>query len=126
MRTITRGRKIPIEQLTIADIERMFSKAITNGNCYELHRLPVNPTTKPGRANVTINKQAYTGYRVTYTLGYGQIPSNLEVDHMCRNSSCIRISHLQLVTPTQNQILYGDAKHKLRALELQGVKGTAH
>lgn len=33
-----------------------------------------------------------------------KIPSNMQIDHKCKNRDCVKISHLRIVTPKQNKI----------------------
>lgn len=37
-----------------------------------------------------------------WSIEYGPIPDGLTVDHLCRNTSCVRTSHMELVTPEEN------------------------
>lgn len=42
------------------------------------------------------------GHRVVYELVCGSIPDGLEIDHLCRNRSCVRPDHLEPVTHAEN------------------------
>lgn len=41
-------------------------------------------------------------HRVSYRLFTGEIPSHLQIDHLCRVRSCVNPDHLELVTLTEN------------------------
>lgn len=41
-------------------------------------------------------------HRVMYEQAIGPIPPGLHVDHLCRNRTCIRPTHLEPVTPAEN------------------------
>lgn len=41
-------------------------------------------------------------HRVAYELLIGQIPDGLELDHLCRNPSCVNPAHLEPVTHREN------------------------
>jgi hypothetical protein len=48
-------------------------------------------------------KQRTTGaHRVVYEYVLGPIPEGLELDHLCRNPSCVRPDHLEPVTHAEN------------------------
>jgi hypothetical protein len=41
-------------------------------------------------------------HRVSYELHVGQIPSGMELDHLCRVRECVNWRHLEPVTPREN------------------------
>lgn len=41
-------------------------------------------------------------HRVSYRYLVGEIPQGHEIDHLCRNTSCVRPDHLEAVTPRVN------------------------
>lgn len=41
-------------------------------------------------------------HRVSYQIHVGPIPSGLEIDHLCRNPSCVNPDHLRACTHAQN------------------------
>jgi hypothetical protein len=44
------------------------------------------------------------GHRVSYEIHKGNIPSNLEIDHLCRNRKCVNPDHLEAVTRSINTL----------------------
>lgn len=42
-------------------------------------------------------------HHATYELMVGPIPAGLELDHLCRQPSCVRPDHLEPVTSTENK-----------------------
>lgn len=41
-------------------------------------------------------------HRVAYELTHGALPSDLVVDHLCRNTLCVNPAHMEPVTPGEN------------------------
>lgn len=47
-------------------------------------------------------------HRVAWEVANGPIPDAMTVDHTCRNRRCINVSHLRLLTNTENARLNGN------------------
>lgn len=43
-------------------------------------------------------------YRVIYELEIRRVPDGLELDHLCRNRSCVNPGHLEAVSPRTNKL----------------------
>ncbi len=43
-------------------------------------------------------------HRVAYETLVGPIPAGLQIDHLCRNTSCVNPDHLEPVTPRENTL----------------------
>ena len=56
-----------------------------------------------GYGRVRYNGKTRIAYRLVYELLVGPIPENLELDHLCRNRSCVNPDHLDPVTRLENQ-----------------------
>ncbi len=58
-------------------------------------------------------KEQRKAHRVAWELVHGPVPDGLELDHLCRNESCINPGHLEAVTHRENcqRGLRGDLHH---------------
>ncbi len=45
-------------------------------------------------------------HRVGWEMLMGEVPDNMEIDHICKNKACVRLDHLRMVTGSQNT-MYG-------------------
>ena len=57
-----------------------------------------------GYCRTMINKKRQLVHRVIYELLVGEIPSDLQLDHLCRNTRCCNPKHLEPVTAKVNTL----------------------
>lgn len=41
-------------------------------------------------------------HRISYELAHGGLPQDMDIDHICRNTSCVRPGHLRATTRAEN------------------------
>lgn len=55
-----------------------------------------------GYGKAWFKKKWCAPHRFSYALHKGPIPETLEIDHLCRNTSCVNPAHLEAVTRLEN------------------------
>lgn len=79
-------------------------------------------TSRPGLVygRTSVNGRRLYAHRVAYEQVHGPIPAGLVIDHLCRNTLCVRVSHLEAV-PNRTNVLRGEGpfQAKARATECQ-------
>lgn len=90
----------------MTEIERFlekveFSKDKFNGSYCLLWKAGIS---KSGYAYLSINGKMTLAHRWIYKRWIGEIDSNLELDHLCRNRNCVNPNHLEQVTHFENML----------------------
>ncbi len=65
------------------------------------------------------NGKHITAHRFSYIQAYGEIPTGLEIDHLCRNTLCVNPLHLEAVTHGEN-VRRGDHWNRRKAFCVRG------
>ena len=55
-----------------------------------------------GYGRFALNGETVYAHRYAYESIYGPIPKGLELDHLCRNRSCVEVTHLEPVAHQTN------------------------
>lgn len=53
-------------------------------------------------------------HRVAYELTRGKVPTNMCLDHLCKNRLCVNPEHLEIVTLVEN-VMRGESLHARNA-----------
>lgn len=77
---------------------------------------------KSGKAKGYVRIKALWGHRAVYEAFVGPIPPRWEVDHTCRNVSCLNTFHLEAVTRTENNRRMWDARRQCSHTERRWFK----
>lgn len=81
-------------------VERFMAKVLTGPECWEWQ---ATLSTKGYGLFRVISREGMRGaHRVSYEMFVGPIPHGLVLDHLCRNRKCVRPTHLEPVTQTEN------------------------
>ena len=79
--------------------ERIHSRAIKDKNgCWNWF----GSKDKQGYGCLVYKRKFYMAHRLSYQSYVGKIGSGLQLDHLCRNKSCINPKHLEPVTQAEN------------------------
>jgi hypothetical protein len=60
------------------------------------------PNRRTGYGSFCENRTLWLAHRWSYTFMRAEIPIGLEIDHLCRNPSCVNPWHLEPVTRSEN------------------------
>ena len=86
------------DYLRVSPLERFFSHVEKTDECWnwKAHRTPT------GYGEFKIDGHYVKAHRWIYEQTIGPILNGREIDHLCRNRSCVRPDHLEVVTHAEN------------------------
>ncbi|NBO55533.1 MAG: HNH endonuclease [Actinobacteria bacterium] len=81
-----------------ADLERFKRHVRVEGECWvwTAHR------DASGYGKFKIGGRKERAHRWIYETIHGELPESVFLDHLCRNTACVRLSHLEPTTPEEN------------------------
>lgn len=77
---------------------------------------------KYGYGTFNTRVKTFFAHRAVYQFLIGKIPKGLELDHLCKNRSCVNPYHLEAVTHRTN-IMRGDSPHAKNSRHTHCPKG---
>lgn len=83
---------------TLADRLERLSVPEPNTGC----RLYLGCLTPSGYGRFRFAGRVQMAHRAAYELRFGPVPDGLEIDHLCRQRSCLEVRHLEAVTHHEN------------------------
>lgn len=78
--------------------KRLLNKMLVGDGCW----LWIAATDTHGYGVIRSNYILMKAHRAVYEFYVGPIPSGLDLDHLCRNRSCVRPDHMEPVTRQTN------------------------
>lgn len=87
-------------EVTAETVKTFWSRVDKTDGCW----LWTAAKNSDGYGYFSIKGYSVRAHRWAYELNVGPIPKNRVIDHLCRNRSCVRPDHLELVTNQENVI----------------------
>ena len=83
-----------------SSIERFWTKVQKTESCW----LWQGPLSHNGYGRFWYQAHHATAHRFIYKVLVGPIPDGWQIDHLCGVRNCVRVSHLEAVTPQENTL----------------------
>lgn len=80
--------------------QRFWAKVRKTDTCWEW----TGGTNGVGYGRFSVNGALVYPHRWSYEQAFGEVPEGLVIDHLCRNPGCVRPTHLDVVTPRENNL----------------------
>lgn len=83
-------------------MKRLWDKVAKSDGCW--HWTAAKDPYGYGRFQIGTNRSTKTvlAHRLVYEVLVGPIPDGMTLDHLCRNTSCVRPDHLEPITSAEN------------------------
>ena len=92
------GDPLHVSQRDKSPEVRFWEKVTEVGDCWEW----TGNRDREGYGAAWTGASQLRAHRYAYEMMVGQIPEGLQLDHLCRNTSCVNPYHLDPVTPRVN------------------------
>lgn len=80
----------------------LWARAVEVDGCWVWQGMTSKATGGRPYGRMWLGNVRWWAHRLAYTLAVGPIPTGLVIDHLCRNTLCIRPDHLEAVTNEEN------------------------
>lgn len=99
-------------------LERLMAKIQITPSCW----IWKGQIRRDGYGNFRMYGKTFKAHRASYILHVGEIPAGLEIDHLCRNRTCVNPKHLEPVTKMVN-FLRGESPPLINIFKTHCPKG---
>lgn len=87
-------------EVRVSDMMRFSDKIESDGLCWKWKGFK----DRKGYGKFWFRGRSWWAHRWSYAFYVGEIPEGETVDHACRNPSCVRPSHLKVMSRVENTI----------------------
>lgn len=84
------------------EAERFYSYVTRTDSCWYWLGTTIKGGYGTFRRSVEFGGAKILAHRYSYSINKGDIPTNLEIDHLCKTRNCVNPDHLEAVTRTVN------------------------
>lgn len=81
-------------------VRLLFYSQVTPSGCWEWR----GRLDRSGYGRLRVGDSMHGAHRASYEVFMGPIPTDLTIDHLCRNPKCINPAHLEPVTMRENTL----------------------
>lgn len=95
-----------VTQAMLKEMEEIISAAkdrYSEGDCWPWDRHRDKKGYGVIIKQINYSRMLRRAHRIAYIVAMGNIPTDLDVDHLCRNKSCFNPDHLEAVSALENQ-----------------------
>jgi len=100
VKSISESKRVEIEGFDESFISRFWSQVDKTDNCWNW----IGAKHEQGYGLIKSGETSLRAHRISVLMSGREIPDGCNVDHLCKNTSCVNPDHLEVVTPKENTL----------------------